>query len=1018
MTWPSPCWDPNDAVAMISFEAGSPEDAADHARGDHVFEAVHTPPTVRELTAAEFQESQEGKESSQSSVLSALGDSKPFLFVTGLPGTGKSHLVRWLHLNRSHSPGKATEVQAYIPRAMTRLRDVLRTVLEYADASVREQLERDLDTATTGLDEHAARAQLLANLALVIETRVPAIKQGSDPAFQKRAHLDIVSDLHELLRARPVREHLCRDGGSIARMVTTRLTGERSGGMSADDELRIHESDLVDLAGIKAEGIAKEAERLLSKICSDAEARRAAHELLGPAHSDPALQRLVGLSTGQLQEAMTELLASLHNSGKRLILFFEDWGLISGLQEEMAEAIASAPQGAVLAVVAITSDRLHEQRGNVLERGRIFVLDPPSGAVPWAELRRSHPGADVLAGHALNAIRWGRRELEKAYATRTNDDSWLASKCETDCPFDVKDACFDTFGSIGLDGVGEVGFFPFSEVALRNALTRKAGGGVAVPRVVLHEVIREALKPEFASQLEDGSFPSPEFAADFRPRELELNQAQINTVEGRLNELDAGDQADRAQAFLETYRSARALETFEDIQRTAFGFPEFLKSLKSPAGGVDDHGDGRDVVTPNLAQEALDLAKGGTVTAGSQLKELTAREVLVGLPAHWPIWRRHEWARDVDHRHVALEEKAKYAAGGPELRVDPSEVEALAYLAWSHAREGSWREIEGVPEARALTDTALDRWIRDATTQLFGDKAERERTVEALMRVLALTGLGAGLESELTEDNIVDVVFGSAAQDPSDQFSRICVGRGPQTVARDATREALLRRVAFAQGGGAPIAVDIDFVTGVARSILEKPGLPDNESIPDDAPEWAGVVGQEIEDAVEAQFSRVKSWWKDYGDIVGDQDEIAELINAVHTLQTRAFSAVDPLRNAPFLRTTDADVVRSLTLASSKLNETFDDPQRPSLGFLASTRAAIDQCAGRPLSERITVARDLQKSEPLRNQLTTLHLSTQELLQIIEERLPADPVKDRLDTSPLETVLDKARKSADVLGGK
>jgi len=44
MTWPAPCWDPSDALSMISFEAGSPDDANDHDRGDHVFEAMHSPP--------------------------------------------------------------------------------------------------------------------------------------------------------------------------------------------------------------------------------------------------------------------------------------------------------------------------------------------------------------------------------------------------------------------------------------------------------------------------------------------------------------------------------------------------------------------------------------------------------------------------------------------------------------------------------------------------------------------------------------------------------------------------------------------------------------------------------------------------------------------------------------------------------------------------------------------------------------------------------------------------------------
>lgn len=1021
--WPAACWDADDAVAMVNFEAGSPDDAHDLDRGNHVFEATHTPPAVREVTAAEFRENQSGQGRSQADVLGALEDGKPFVFVAGVPGTGKSHLVRWLHLNRAES-GAATpdELSCYLPRRMTSLRDVLRAVLQFADDDVRQQLEDDLASATAGLTPEEARRQFLANLAAVIETRVPEIKRGTDTRFQLRDHIELVDDLHEFLRARPVREYLCRVGGSIERLITARLEGKRDETLAAaDEEMRFSPEELAGLAELDMQGVAKEAERLHSKINNSGHLRAAMGALLGPVHTDPALQRLIGIGTGQLQEAMTDALASLRSNGKRLVLYFEDWGLISGFQEELAEAIAAA-EGTALGVVAITTDRLQEQRNNVLERGRIFILDPPGRAVPGGALDEAHPGAADLTAHALNAIRWGREELRQTYDSRQSHDGWLTSKCEKDCPFDVSSRCLETFGSVEVDGVGEVGLFPFTRASLNNALNRKSAGGAAVPRVVLHEVVRNALSSRYAAQLDAGKFPSPEFADEFAPERLRLTGAAPAALERRLADAGAASDLSRFRAFLETYRTDLAVDSFDDRIRSSFSLPDTLQGSGGVGPGQGGKGDPPPppppppVDMPPLAKEAFELAKGGTVTAARELRELVAREVLVALPTHQPIWRRAEWSKvGIDYNHVALAGAKKYAAEGPELFVPMEEADALAYLAWSEDRPHGWRETESVEIARAITDSALDRWTQQAVDQLFGDINSRERAVEALMRVLALSGIAAGMSSSLTSENVLDVVFGEVDQPPMTDLDR--VGTGGKD--RQATLEVLLRYVGFAQGVGDVNAIDHDFVWPIARRIVDDPSAPIVENLPGDTPDWAQSLHATLESTVGHEFQTVRDWWAGYGDTLTSRETVFALIDELRRLQATARNARNPDTQQAVLKQKDVETANQLLAAVDRLQrsiEEADDAGVDPFESLSSIGSILESEDDLGLVRRIVSSRELRQGHGFRLQLRTLYLNALDLVGLVEERLPEGLTGPQIDTSELAAALVTARSGAEKLG--
>src|SRR2546421_8217181 len=105
----------------------------------------------------------------ESDILEAFleGTNDPLLVaVVGRSGSGKSHLVRWVHANLQDRVGFRV---IYVPRQGTNLRSVLRRILQGLPGKEPAELLQALESATADMTIEHASAVLLDQLANTVQ---------------------------------------------------------------------------------------------------------------------------------------------------------------------------------------------------------------------------------------------------------------------------------------------------------------------------------------------------------------------------------------------------------------------------------------------------------------------------------------------------------------------------------------------------------------------------------------------------------------------------------------------------------------------------------------------------------------------------------------------------------------------------------------------------------------------------------------------------------------------------------
>src|SRR5262245_23469762 len=209
-----PCWSLEQVRKVISLTAQTNAESAPY------FLAAHSPferiidakAGARQLTEEQvFQE------------LFSAARGQVQAFVRGEPGTGKSHLIRWLKLRaeyaaRHREAGLDAFKLVLVSRGNGSLKDALGQIVSQLGPAYEKHIQR-VRGAIERLSEATARATLLAELALEIGTRWTN-ERGRVPLDRNLRHLG------QALRANGFGRWLTRDGGIVDKVIK-RLT-ERS----------------------------------------------------------------------------------------------------------------------------------------------------------------------------------------------------------------------------------------------------------------------------------------------------------------------------------------------------------------------------------------------------------------------------------------------------------------------------------------------------------------------------------------------------------------------------------------------------------------------------------------------------------------------------------------------------------------------------------------------------------------------------------------------------------------------
>jgi hypothetical protein len=509
------CWDPAHVQDTVFVDAASPSDA--------VFMATHQPARIirRPLDGSEG-----GERVSEDELLAEFlrPDAKMMLLpILGEPGTGKSHLVRWLWAQIGD--GGPSRRVVYVPKYGTSLRKVIELILEKMEGDEAASLRTELREAANTFDERTAPDSLLD--ALAVRVQHSRDENDDSPADQMKA--EVAAQLPAVLRDPYFRTFFLAENGVIHQFVEKALRGSRPD--DRNTPFVFTEADIpTRVSSYEASRPAREAIRALQWPNRAQLAVKMLNEELGP-----ALQRVFGLESGiTLKDVMLRTRAMLAQQNSELVLLIEDFTVLQGIQRELLDAIIEPPvrRGhdelcGIRTTLAVTTGYFDTLAGTITSRAK-FASHIYDLNVPY---RPSGDNHDVdrltdFVGRYLNATRVGRSELDRLWESASPEaratNTWVPNACK-ECPY--KRVCHDSFRS-SRDGYG---LYPFNSAALHRAISAIMAPGYFDPRAVLGSVVVFTLD-QHGPDIERGQFPSTDYGDAFKSKARSQRQLPADVI--------------------------------------------------------------------------------------------------------------------------------------------------------------------------------------------------------------------------------------------------------------------------------------------------------------------------------------------------------------------------------------------------------------------------------------------------------------------------------------------------------
>jgi hypothetical protein len=835
--------------------------------------------------------------------------------IIGASGSGKSHLVRWLHF---HLQTNAKRHVIYVPRERTSLGDVVELILERIptgedDAELdREvsELQASLKRAAREMSEMELRRRLVENIAHSV-LRLDPNKSPYTSAREAEGWRFLVGSagLPVLLGDPLYKDALSADGRVIARLAG-RITHGRAGDTSGEEPLFDFDDLVIDVdnAGLMNR-LAKNAydrfkrpnERWLAKIACD---------VLNHTLEDVA-QETMGLSDNlgrpRIKTIMIGARRVLARKNMELVLLVEDLAVLHGLQRQLLDALITPRRKddqaqehseseagelcQIRAAIAVTTgvwEQLTLSLDTLTRRLEswhtpLFNLDVS------VETVAEDDGAyerEFVAGY-LNAVRLGKEGLDGAltdFDSRTDGAPYRAPSVCVSCPH--RDDCHSGFGH-----VSDRGLYPFNEQAITRFVeveARKSDGRFDPRRVV--QGIRKMLDLA-ARDLPTARFPDAELRDYFVDAETAMSAGLV----GRLTRAD-GATAPRRRTLLEIWGvRPYGVKNLDPAIHRAFELPllpdELLtETSEDEAEDTEFERERRrsEDPLPRLLEE-LEKWGRGEATLGDRfaqhLRDLVFEAVLAQVD--WEalsVGRSQELLQEIGtpdaSRCVSIDgsrgDSRSGAKGTAVFKVERTErsVRFLRGLL-ELDRHKSWA-FEYGEEGMLVAAEVTAAWVQDVEDRLrspAGEAGALDSTYFAGM--LAITGLILGLEGRpMAPTSLSGAVSLALAQpnlaqsdshdDHSDEWKNLRkAARGTRgDDKREGTRRAFIRRLGRTQGRGeSVVALDIADVLKELRRVSEDwtaPSLPSD--VEADEKRWHAAVVGGLESAVKAEVQRLHGW--------------------------------------------------------------------------------------------------------------------------------------------------------------
>lgn len=622
------CWDAEDAMSVLRTEALGGSAA--------IFLATHTPIQDFSVTGTESATVAASTEIGVLDSLAAPGRRHAFAVVRGEPGSGKSHLIRWLSVEWPRENEK--DIPLLLQRASANLEGSLRelkakTPPEYAsiigDLGVRQAktfegkladftsklanslrpdyLEKPLDDV--GFCKTHSPAHILANPDVQREWPAPRRVMGIMTNEDGKRHSETAAfspyEMTGLVRfkariAWPAAEQLL---GRIERETDTleRLEDE---GWSPEEVVKQHANSVPFAVGLT---------RALN------------------ARTNAAVQDSLGIPASKLKEIFFDLRRAMKRDGRRLVLLLEDITAFQGLDDALidvlvADSTTNPDLCDQISVVGLTPNYYGDLKANYTQRitHNISLGVAEDGGIEDVASFRSEVARSKFAATYLAAARAGPSAIETWAAEGTDAFGERApppNVC-THCPRQAD--CHAVFGA--RDGVG---LFPFTERALLNFFRalkiNHEGGSWQTPR----GMIQGALIPTLSRPhlLDQGTYPSRDIIGHAGLEQGASGVHQI--IEQRLSSIQDDNQRNRTRRLIALWGDRNDTTTATRGQTITYaGVPkEIFGRLGLPWFGDDNPVDDTSQEAPapssipSPAKEAHSLTQARTAQHDSRLSQ-------------------------------------------------------------------------------------------------------------------------------------------------------------------------------------------------------------------------------------------------------------------------------------------------------------------------------------------------------------------------------------------------------------
>lgn len=466
------------------------------------------------------------------------------VIVRGNNGTGKSHLIRYLHAKLTKSPStvydRSTEQLIFLRRLNNSIRGAFSQLIEQQvikDPDVEVKL-RKFVSSSDSKDEATFKTDILFSY-------VAAVSNDQSGDTYKPV---ICRDIASYLSDSRVREHLLREGGAISRCysVITAPSNQvlKESTIFSEDDFNVSKI----IRAVIKQGDPQAADFASTLKGDDYEITRLVNYL--NRFTRDVVQRCADISSESTKTVFTQLRRDLKKQGKNLTLFIEDFTGFTGIDSELITVLSTEHGGnysdlcRVTAVIGITDAYYDQFRDNFTDRvtHQISVTD------------RSYGTDDFLiqmTGRYLNAIYCDPDQLRQWNESGADISTLPISQFKAPCKWETTT----------IEGK-EVTLYPFNSKALLNLYESLP---VKSPRMFLKEVIRAQLKEFFDGKEYDDDWDFP-----MNPANVQMSRGPHSSAIDRMDNFSTEDK-NRIKAVLALWGDGSASGVKEADGTVTFG---------------------------------------------------------------------------------------------------------------------------------------------------------------------------------------------------------------------------------------------------------------------------------------------------------------------------------------------------------------------------------------------------------------------------------------------------------------